>query len=288
MHFLYIDEAGTSGTNLTDSQQPVFVMAGVLVSDEKWRKTELAVASTLSVAFKGIMPPNFELHAHQLLSPKGEGPFEGWERERRNKLASDLLTILTTEKHSVFIQIIHKKKMGEVLPPPDDYGFNWNNPWELGFHCFLTKFEEFLRSPKTGRTSSGLVIIDHDDQLMGVVRGHSKKRQQAKGWRELKKVVEIGYSAASHANPMVQLTDLVAFTMKKWAESQIEFSAQWPSEAHEVYQQYRTQIWSRTQFKELRFNMLKVPSAFTTYLTELSNHKETLARKPSRLRLPGF
>jgi hypothetical protein len=32
--------------------------------------------------------------------------------------------------------------------------------------------------------------------------------------------MEIGYSAVSHANPMIQLADVVAFTMKRWAMSQ--------------------------------------------------------------------
>jgi hypothetical protein len=39
MHFYYLDEAGCSGGNLSDQQQPIFVLGGLSVSDEKWIAT---------------------------------------------------------------------------------------------------------------------------------------------------------------------------------------------------------------------------------------------------------
>jgi hypothetical protein len=36
MHLCYVDEAGSTGKNFKDRQQPIFVMAGLLVSDERW------------------------------------------------------------------------------------------------------------------------------------------------------------------------------------------------------------------------------------------------------------
>ncbi len=38
MHFFYIDKAGNTGGNLATTQQLVFEMASLIVSDEKWRK----------------------------------------------------------------------------------------------------------------------------------------------------------------------------------------------------------------------------------------------------------
>lgn len=40
MQFHYLDEAGCKGGNLSDRQQPVFVLGGLSVSDEKWIKTQ--------------------------------------------------------------------------------------------------------------------------------------------------------------------------------------------------------------------------------------------------------
>ena len=79
MHLCYVDEAGSTGKNLGDEQQPVFVMAGLLVSDERWRKTESEIRRITEAAFQGDLPSDFELHACELLSPEGEGLFAGWE-----------------------------------------------------------------------------------------------------------------------------------------------------------------------------------------------------------------
>jgi len=62
-----------------------------------------------------------------------------------------------------------------------------------------------------------MVVIDHDAQYLAIVRGHARERQLSMGWRQTRKVIEIGYSAVSHENPMIQLADLVAFTMKRQA-----------------------------------------------------------------------
>ena len=70
MHLCYIDEAGSTGKDLANVQQPVFVMAGLLVSDEKWKKTERESQRIIKSACGGTPPPGFELHAGDLLAPR--------------------------------------------------------------------------------------------------------------------------------------------------------------------------------------------------------------------------
>jgi hypothetical protein len=272
MHLCYVDEAGSTGKNLKDGQQPVFVMAGLLVSDEKWRKTEGEIRRIVKGAFPGPVPSDFELHACELLAPDGEGPFTGWERGRRNTLALDLLALVNTRRHQVLTQIVSKQRMASAEPPDLDLGFDWKDPWEVGFAAVLTMAEEFLRSDRTGRSSTGMVVIDHEPNYLDVVRSQSRERQLSTGWKQVRKVMEIGYSAVSHANPMIQLADLVAFSMKKWAESQTVFGSGWPPEAKDFYQGCRDLVWERVEFKMLRFSKLSVPDAFVGYLKEIRSH----------------
>jgi hypothetical protein len=91
MHILYIDESGSTGERLDDPDQPVFAMDGVVVRDEGWRKTSTEIHRTIDAAFDGTIPDGFELHAVDLPSPEGAGPFSGWELSRRTSLALDLL-----------------------------------------------------------------------------------------------------------------------------------------------------------------------------------------------------
>jgi len=268
MHLCYVDEAGSTGKNLEDRQQPIFVMAGLLVSDEKWRKTEGEVRRIVKGAFHGTVPSDFELHACELLAPEGEGPFRGWERDRRNGLALDLLALVNTRRHQVLTQIVSKKKMASAEPPDLHLGFDWKDPWEVSFAAVLTMAEEF-RSGRTGPSSTGMVVIDHEPNYLDVVRSQSRERQLSTGWKHVRKVMEIGYSAVSHANPMIQLADLIAFSMKKWAESQTDFGSGWPPAAKDFYQRCRDLVWDRVEFKMLKFSKLNVPDAFVGYLKEI-------------------
>lgn len=273
MHLCYVDEAGSTGKNLKDKQQPVFVMAGVLVSDEKWRKTESEIRQVIKSAYGVAVPPDFELHASELLAPEGAGPFAGWERDRRNQLALDVLNLVEGRKHQVLLQIAHKKQVEATPSPGKGFGFDWKDPWEVGFAAVLTMAEEFLRSNRTGPSSTGMVVIDHEPTYLEVVRTHSRDRQLATGWRQVRKVMEIGYSAVSHANPMIQLADLVAFTMKKWSESQAGYGKTWPPEAAPFYQECRDLVWGRVEFKMLKFTKLKVPEEFVDYLKTIRSKK---------------
>jgi hypothetical protein len=65
-----------------------------------------------------------------------------------------------------------------------------------------------------------MVVIEHEPNYLEVVRSQSRDRQVAKGWKQIRKVMEIAHSAVNHANPMIQLADLIALTMKKWGMAQ--------------------------------------------------------------------
>ncbi len=262
MHFLYIDEAGSTGADLAAAQQPVFVMASLVVSDEKWRKTSEAIRAVVTKYFGQEPPAGFELHAYELLAPEGEGPFQGHPRADRNQLAIELLTLVGERGHYVFHVPVYKARLSGLSAPVQDWGFEWRHPWEFSFALQMTMFEEFLRGPSTGSTSTGLAIVDHEDASVEFVRQHTAFRQSARGWKQLKKVVEIGYSAASHANPLIQLTDLIAFTLKKYYELDTPMAAGWPQEAKDFFEECRAAVWPRVKFKKPSFTKLNVHECF--------------------------
>ena len=272
MHFLYIDEAGSTGADLHAPQQPVFVMSSLVVSDEKWSKTTRAVLEVITKYLGKDPGRDFELHACELLAPDGEGPFAGHPREARNQLALDLLSVISERGHCIFHVPIYKSKLAVLETPSKEWGFDWKYPWQMGFHLQMTMFEEFLRSSATGSTSTGLAIVDHEDKCVDFVRRHTAYRHGQKGWQQLKKVVEIGYSASSHANPLIQMADLTAFTLKKYYETRIEFSSKWPQEAKEFFEKCKSVVWPRIKFKNPSFTKLNVHESLLSYAK--------LARKP--------
>ena len=125
-------------------------------------------------------------------------------------------------------------------------------------------FDNFLL--KLSSTARGLIIIDHADGYLDIVRAHCNSRTAGRKWREVKRVVEIGYSAASHANPMIQLTDLVTFTMRRHAEMAGGYREDWPKEAKDFSTACHGMLWPRVQYKELSLPKVSPPAELIDYV----------------------
>src|SRR5215204_164860 len=178
VHLCYIDEAGSSGKNLADKQQPVFAMAGILVSDERWKKIEHESRAIVEKALGRAPPPGFEIHAGDLLAPNGKGPFAAWPHAQRQQLALELLRLIATRNHQVLLQIIHKPRMAAATPPTLPL-VDWRDPWEVGFASVLTQTEEFLRSGRTGRQArawSSSITTRSTSQSSVVTRASANSR----------------------------------------------------------------------------------------------------------------
>jgi hypothetical protein len=94
MHFFYIDESGDTGLDLLNAEQPIMVLGGLSVSDEKWNNTQIEFDRIISNYFNGQIPNDFELHCTELLSPNGGGPFSGHSMANRTQLAKATMCII--------------------------------------------------------------------------------------------------------------------------------------------------------------------------------------------------
>src|SRR5512139_3806315 len=115
MHFFYIDEAGCTGEDLNNEQQPVFVAGGLMVREEGWNKTKESFWKLIFEYFDQNVPNNFELHSHELLSPSGDGSFAGHDRDKRLHLAQDILKLVAERSHQACYFAIDKGKLHENL-----------------------------------------------------------------------------------------------------------------------------------------------------------------------------
>jgi len=72
MHLIYLDESGNTGVDLNDSHQPVFVLGALLVPEECWLRLETDLTALVERFFPSPRPDDFELHATELMNPRGE------------------------------------------------------------------------------------------------------------------------------------------------------------------------------------------------------------------------
>jgi hypothetical protein len=239
-----LDEAGCTGADLPNTNQPIFVLGGISVRDEGWNHTHLKYVEILSSYFYGTMPRDFELHSCDLLSPNGEGVFAGHPRESRNNLAIELLELIATRRHEIHAIAINKQRL---LREPDISLTEYNPkvPYLLAYD-FLVGHIEHLIKTRLGRSARAMVILDSKDQFATEIETITRARRfTSSASSRIKRIVEFSYPIDSTKNPMIQLSDLVVFCIKRFLEFDLGLRAMPPAAARfyaECYQRMDKRI----------------------------------------------
>jgi len=234
MHFYYLDESGCTGNDLENQEQPIFVLGGVSIRDEGWNSTQEAFASTIEQYFDQQIPDYFELHAEELLSPNGEGPFAGHERQKRNALAKSLLRLLSERSHDIHLYAIDKRKLAReefdsALP------YSINTPYLVAYDYLITHINWFVKE-RLGRSARGMLIIDTKEEFhRDIERITHNRRFEGSAAHRVKWLVEFTYPVDSQRNPMVQLSDLVVFCPKKFLEIEGGYRSNYPGEVRKFF-----------------------------------------------------
>ena len=233
MHFYYLDEAGCSGANLNDPNQPIFVLGGISVRDEGWNNTHTSYIELIAKYFSGSIPDNFELHSCHLLSPNGEGHFSGHPREDRNKLAIDLIDLIVTRRHEIHAIAIDKRALSqETVIPFTEY--NPRVPYVLAYDFLIGHIEHLVKT-RLGRSARAMVILDTKDQFSREIEAITRRRRfDCRASSRIKRIVEFSYPIDSDKNPMIQLSDLVVYCVKKFLEVDLGLR-ELPLEAAQFY-----------------------------------------------------
>lgn len=250
MHFYYLDEAGCTGCDLTNQEQPIFVLGGISVRDEGWNKTQESLATILEGYFDGALPQHFELHTDQLLSPNGDGPFSGHARDRRNNLTKSILGLLADRSHDAHLYAIDKAKLSScsccVAMPYDT-----RTPYHLAYDYLITYINWFVKN-QLGRSARGMLIIDAKEQFHAdIERITQVRRFEGPATHRVKWIVEFSYPVDSQKNPMVQLSDLVVFCAKKFLEIDNGYRDSYSQDAKRFYAECYALIHDRIRRKDL-------------------------------------
>ncbi len=252
MHFCYIDETGCNGRCLTHIQQPIFVMGGIILRDGGWNKTYKEFNLIIENYFEGDTPDNFELHAHELLSPRGDGHFENHDRETRNELALDLLKLVKSRKHHIAYLGIHKNKLRDydVSAVRDRDYFDLKVPYLIAYDYLISLYDSHIKE-KRGRSARALVIIDEKDIFINEIEAITEfRRYKAPLAMKIKWITEFSYPLNSKKNPMIQLTDLILFLTRKFLEIENGYKEDYSSELKNVFREFYKLIDDRLIIKK--------------------------------------
>ena len=250
MHFYYLDEAGCTGNDLANTEQPIFVLGGISVRDEGWNKTHLAYATIIGDYFNGSPPTNFELHGEELLSPNGDGPFSGHPRTRRTELAKDVLGLISERRHSVHYYAIDKNKLASACCTVCTC-YDQKTPYLIAYDYLITHIDWILKE-NLGQSARGIFLIDVKDQFQNEIEMITNDRRFNKPPNQrVKWIVEFSYPVNSSKNSMIQLSDLVVFCTKKFLDIDAGYREGYSTEAKLFYTECYSLIHDRISRKQL-------------------------------------
>jgi hypothetical protein len=250
MHFFYIDESGCTGEDITFADQPIFVLGGVGLRDEGWNKTQTEWNKILTAYFNGELPNHFELHAHELLSPNGEGPFENHNIEMRLGLVRSAIDLILERSHSIHLFAIKKDSISNCCCE-SELPFNCSVPYLCAYDYLITYLNDHVKN-KLGSTARGMVIFDKKEQFHTAIEKITRNRRfDGPKTHRVKWIVEFSYAVDSQKNPMVQLSDLVVLCTRRFLEIEHGFRDQWPSIVKNFYAECYSKIHGRIAKKAI-------------------------------------
>ena len=113
MNLVYIDESGNTGINLKDPQQPVFLLAAMILPESKWFTLERLFLNIAREYFGDPLPSKFEVQAKDLKGRRGI--FENINFEQQLSFRDNMLQLLIDNEIAVIYRRIIKSKFEVIL-----------------------------------------------------------------------------------------------------------------------------------------------------------------------------
>ena len=213
MYLIYLDESGNTGNNLQETQQPVFVLAALLVPEEKWQRLETALQAEIDRFFPSPRPGDFEVHASELINPRGF--FRSFPIQHRLDFYKSWMAIAEKHELKVIHRAIVKKRFARWLL--DTFGTGIIiNPHVAAFPLVAQVINDYLRS--LSGPPLGILISDENKDVMRHIENAIRLLRFDQGTLRLSQIIEKGFFIDSDKSLLLQLCDLCAFCLRRMEE----------------------------------------------------------------------
>lgn len=213
MYLVYLDESGNSGTNLNDSQQPIFILGALVVEESKWRDIEAGLESIVEAHFPAPRPVNFEMHATELRN--GKGYFRGFTVGERLAAWHECMELATAQGLRFIYRSIAKKRFLRWLVETFGEGV-LINPHVVAFQLISQVVNAFLS--EQGADALGIFISDENKEIAPDVEKSIRPLRGVETHLKLDRIIEKGFFIDSSKSLILQLCDLCTFAARKKEE----------------------------------------------------------------------
>lgn len=214
MYLVYLDETGNTGTDLTDIQQPIFVLAALIIPETCWQPLERELETILARLFPDLASSSLEVHGADLRG--GRGHFKGASVADRIALRDEWLQAAQRHGLKLVYRAIVKKRFQKWVQATFGSGV-LINPHVAAFPLVARVVDDYLAS--LPEQSLGMFISDENKEIVHDIEKSIKVLRGAAGNLRLSQIVEKGFFIDSTKSRMLQLCDLCVLTARKREES---------------------------------------------------------------------
>lgn len=214
MHLVYVDETGNTGLNLHDSQQPIFVLAALIVPESAWQALEVDLEAAMTKHCPQLAISGSEIHATDLRSGRGE--FKGLPVTERLALRDEWLAIAAKHELKLIYRAIVKKRFLSWLDATFGSGNLIINPHVAAFPLVARVVDDYLASLTS--PALGMFISDENKEIVRDVEKSIKVLRGIDGTLRLSRILEKGFFIDSAKSRPLQLCDVCALAARKKEE----------------------------------------------------------------------
>lgn len=190
MYLIYCDESGNTGTNLTDSAQPLFLLGALVVPEESWRAVEKAIEAVVEKHFPGKEFADLELHGADLSNPRQPNPLRQVAIETRLACRDDCLRLAHEMKLQFIYRAIPKKRFHQWCQKTFGTGVTIN-PHIIAILLVARVVNQFLRS--LPGSPNGILISDENKEVAKDVEKSLRALRLQPGLLNLSQIIEKGF-----------------------------------------------------------------------------------------------
>lgn len=218
MILAYLDESGNAGNNLAHPQQPVFCLAALLVPENVWVSVEAELSNEIERFFPPPRPPEFEIHASELINPRGF--FRAFPIAHRLDFISAVLGIAHRHGLKVIHRAIVKLRYLRWLESTFGPGVVIN-PHLAAFPLVAHVVNDYLKALPD--SPLGIFISDENREIMFDVEKAQRALRGTPGRLHLDLIIEKGFFIDSRKSVLLQLGDLCAYGCRVLEEDRAGF-----------------------------------------------------------------
>lgn len=212
MHLIYIDESGNTGKNLSDVNQPIFVLCALVIPESQWLEVEETLLAAIEQHFPE-RPEQFEVHANEIINPRGY--FRQFAIQQRLDFLQAWLAIAEKFHLKLIHRAIVKKRYARWLH--DTYGPGVTiNPHNIAFLLLSQVVNDYLRT--SAGAPLGILIADENHEVMPDIEKSIRLLRGERGTLKLSQIIEKGFFIESRKSLLLQLCDVCAYGLRRMEE----------------------------------------------------------------------